>query len=140
MIIMGIIDEINNYVHQINATLKEKKGLFTLSCVVAQRKVFLSKKTLEYIAQFRINEQTREFKFTEMLKESGSGIDGGSGFKVETYNTFKKPRDGTIHEQSELFGKSYTYEFDFRNIRNKIEEIAQKFGYKFEYQITAKGL
>ncbi|MHB8159666.1 MAG: hypothetical protein ACYDGS_04125 [Thermoleophilia bacterium] len=60
----------------------------------------------------------RTIRFSEMLKESGSGVSGGGGFdgdmspgfgfKKETYKTGAGPREGTIEEQSTLFGYSIT--------------------------------
>ena len=41
----------------------------------------------------------------------------GFGFKKETYNTFGKERTGSIEEQSKLFGKDYSYKFDFGTFR-----------------------
>ncbi|MHB8859036.1 MAG: hypothetical protein ACYC6Z_06085 [Thermoleophilia bacterium] len=107
------------------AELKEKKGVWTMKAVIAERKAFLSKKKLEYIAKFRIDDATKTIRFSEMLKESGSGLSSGGGgfdsgmspgfgFKKETYRTGAGPREGTIEEQSSLFGKDYDYKFDFK--------------------------
>jgi len=85
-----------------------------------------------------------------MLKESGSGfstggglddgISTGFGFKKEVYKTGTGGREGTIEEQSRLFGKDYSYKFEFKGIRKKIEELAQSSGYTFKYQITSIGI
>jgi hypothetical protein len=48
-------------------------------------------------------------------------------------------REGTIEEQSKLFGKDYNYNFDFGAIRNKFKGIAEDFGYAFEYHIIGLG-
>ena len=82
----------------------------------------MTKQKLIYSAKFRVDEGNREVRFTEMLKESGagmssggidSGMSSGFGFKKESYNTLSGPREGTIEEQSNLFGKKYEYKFDF---------------------------
>lgn len=145
-----IIDEIKKVAGEISAEIKENKGVHTLEFVVAERKAFLSKKKLTYSAKFRIDEEKKELRFTEMLKESGSGLTSGGGdfgdmspgfgFKVETYKTGAGPREGTIKEQSDLFGKQYSYTFDFNAIRGKIEKAATDAGYAFKYQITPIGL
>lgn len=83
-----------------------------------------------------------------MLKESGSGLSMGGldeptpgfGFKAQTYKTGFGPREGTIEEQSELFGKKYSYSFDFSVLRGRIEKAASDNGYSFRYQITSLGL
>ena len=140
---MTIHDEIKKFTDSIHANLKEKRGVYEISLVIAERKAFLSKKKLEYQAKFRIDDNTKLLKFTELLKESGSGLsagDAGVGFKTETYSTRGKQREGTIEEQSNLFGKNYQYTFDFKTVRSRIEQLANEAGYQFSYQLTGIGL
>jgi hypothetical protein len=138
-----LVDVIKKFVEAIPATMKEKRGVHSVQIVVAERKVFLSKKKLTYSAKFRVDEDKREVRFTEMLTESGSGVssgDSGFGFKKETYKTGVGPREGSIEEQSALFGAQYSYTFDFSTVRTFIESEAVKAGYTFKYQITPLGL
>ena len=138
-----LIDEIRRFVEGIPANLKEKRGVYSVEFTVAERKVFLSKKRLTYSAKFRIDEEKKELRFTEMLKESGSGMsagDSGFGFKKESYKTGTGPREGTIEEQSRLFGAQYSYTFDFAKVRTVIKNEAVNAGYAFTYQITPLGL
>lgn len=144
-----VLDEIKKIADSIGVELEEKNGVYTLKMVVAERKAFLSKKKLEYIAKLRPDEGNKILKFTEMLKESGSGLSMGGGmdemtpgigFKMQTYKTGVGPREGTIEEQSTLFGKQYQYKFDFKTIREKFKSIAEKNGWNFRYQITEIGL
>ena len=142
-----LIDQIKEYVAGLPATLKEKRGIYSFKLTVAERRVFLSKKKLAYSAKFRVDDGNKELRFTEMLKESGSGMSAGDdgigpgfGFKKETYRTRKGPRSGTIAEQSELFGAQYSYTFDFSKIRGAIEKLSVEAGYTFKYQITTLGL
>jgi hypothetical protein len=142
---LELINEINIFADSIHANLRVKRGVYEITLVVAERKAFLTKKKLEYTAKFRIDDDNKLLKFTEMLKESGSGLSAGDssagfGFKTETYNTRGKQREGTIEEQSNLFGKRYEYHFDFKNIRLQIERLANAAGYQFQYQITSIGL
>jgi hypothetical protein len=150
---MSLIDSINAYNAEFGGEISEKKGVFTLEKVIAERKAFLSKKKLRFIAKFRIDDESKQLKFTEMLAEAGSGLQGGSdfdggggmsagfGFKTESYNTFKGgQREGSIQEQSNLFGKNYSYNFDYKAVRSKFETIAKTEGYTFAYQITSIGL
>ena len=141
------VDEIARFVEGIPATLKEKKGLYSVEFTVAERKAFLTKKKLTYSARFRIDEDKKELRFTEMLKESGSGaysggddLSPGFGFKKETYKTGAGPREGSIEEQSTLFGAQYSYTFDFSKVRAFIESETLKAGYAFKYQLTSAGL
>jgi len=142
-----LLDDIKTIVAAIPAQLKEKNGLYSIEFTVAERKAFLSTKKLAYRAVFRIDETKKEVRFSEMLKESSSGISSGTddispgfGFKTETYKTGIGPREGCIAEQSALFGKKYNYSFDYSKIRKDIEAAAVKAGYGFKYQITTVGL
>ncbi|TRZ47978.1 hypothetical protein D4S03_10545 [bacterium] len=146
---MNIIEEINKIAQETGGKLSEKKGVFTLEVQIAERKAFLSNKKLLYVAKFRPDEEKKVFKFTEMLKESGFGLSTGNddfgmspgfGFKKTSYNTFSGAREGTIEEQSKLFGKDYSYKFDYGKIRKDFEKIAKAAGYKFAYQILSIGL
>ncbi len=141
------IDAIEAFVEGIPATLKEKRGVHFVEFVVAERKAFLARKKLTYSARFRIDEDMKELRFTEMLKESGSGASSGDsdlgpgfGFKKETYKIGTGPREGSIEEESRLFGAQYSYTFDFSKVRAFIETEATKAGYAFKYQITPLGL
>lgn len=141
----NIIDGIKQALANQNGTWNEKKGIWDYSATIAERKAFLSKKKLTYTAKIKIDDGTKTVKFSEMLLESGSGLSSGGGFdggmptgfgvKTESYNTFSGARQGTIEEQSNLFGKDYSYTFDFKIARSRVKEIAEKAGYKFEYQI-----
>ncbi|HBJ82625.1 MAG TPA: hypothetical protein DDZ88_01865 [Verrucomicrobiales bacterium] len=145
---MSVIDEIVKLAQGAGGILSEKKGVHTLEILVAERKAFLSRKKLTYLAKFRVDDASKELRFTEMLKESGFGISSGDsglspgfGFKKESYSTgFGKPREGTIEEQSSLFGKQYRYTFDFGRMRSAFETIAQAHGYAFKYQVIPIGL
>jgi hypothetical protein len=45
-----------------------------------------------------------------------------------------------MEEQSNLFGKKYSYTFDFKAIREAVEKKTQEAGLSFKYQITSIGL
>jgi hypothetical protein len=139
---MDFTNTIRQVLSSYSAVVKEKKGLYTAEITIADRKAFLSRKKLVYIAKFRIDDSKKQMRFSEMLKETGFGLSGadidrspGFGFKKETYKTGSGPREGTITEQSRLFGKKYRYSFDFATIRTAIEEKAREAGYIFEYKI-----
>ena len=103
---MSLIDEVTVYAEELGAELSDKKGVYKVEVLIAERKAFLSKKKLRYIAKFRINDDAKELKFTEMLAESGSGLSSGGGdfdggmstgfgFKTETYKTGGGGREGS---------------------------------------------
>ena len=140
-------DAIREFVERIPATLKEKRGVYSVEFAVAERKTFLAKKRLTYSARFRIDDEKRELRFTEMLIESGSGVSAGSddlgpgfGLKRETHKTGTGPREGSIEEQSRLFGAQYSHTFDVSHVRALIESETVKAGYTFNYPITSLGL
>lgn len=141
------VDAIQAFAQGIPAVLKEKRGVYSLEFTVAERGSFLSKKRLSYSAKFRADDAAKEVRFTEMLKESGSGAYSGGddfgpgfGFKKETYKAGAGAREGSIDERSRLFGEQYTYTFDFSKVRAFVESEAAKCGYAFKYQTTSLGL
>lgn len=145
---MDLPEEIKQVFAAFPAKISEKDGVFTVEYVIAERTSFLSKKKLVYRARYRIDATMREVRFTELLRESGFGLSGGGGFdsspgfgfRTETYSTGTGPREGTIEEQSDLFGAKYDYTFDFRAIREAVERKALNAGFAFRYQITSLGL
>ncbi len=150
---MSILEEIKKIAAEIPAEIKEDGGIYMLEFLVAERKAFLSSKKLTYRAKFRIDEEKKEVRFTERLKESGFGLssssggdfDGGMspgfGFKKSTYSVgMGGEREETIEEQSNLFGKKYDYKFNFGELRKKIKAKTQEAGYQFTYKITGWGL
>lgn len=146
---MSVADELKNIASRIPAKISEKKGIYEFEVLVAERKAFLSKQKLVYLAKFRVDEANKEVRFTEMLKESGAGVSSGGidsdmgpgfGFKKESYNTMSGSRTGSIEEQSNLFGKKYQYNFDFGAIRKEFESKTKQHGYKFTYKVTGVGL
>lgn len=138
-------DQLNSYANQIGAELKEKKGVFELFKVVAERKAFLSKKKLTYTAKIKIDDESKTVLFSEYLKEAGSGLSSGGdfdsnmspgfGFSKTSYKTGPSGISGSIQEQSNLFGKQYNYDFKYQQVRENVETLAKESGYSFEYQI-----
>jgi len=145
---MTLLTGIQNYAKSIPSEVKESKGIHELTVIVAERKAFLSTQKLQYVAKFHILDDQKLVRFCEMLKESGAGISTGGdldsspgfGFKTETYKSGGAGREGSIEQQSSLFGKKYEYRFDFKNVRSKIEELARVEGYQFQLKFTFKDL
>ena len=143
--LVKMIEDIKKALESFDGEWKEKKGVWEFSATIAERKAFLSKKKLTYSAKMRIDVDAKVLKFSEMLIEAGSGFTSGGdfddgmstgfGFKTESYNTMRGAREGTIQEQSNLFGKKFEYKFDYKEIRSKAEEAAKSANYRFEYQI-----
>jgi hypothetical protein len=141
----NLMDEIEKALNFPEGKWIEKKGVWEYSATLAERKAFLSKKKLTYSAKMKMDESAKVVKFSEMLIEAGSGFSSGGdldngmttgfGIKTESYNTFGGARKGTIAEQSTLFGKDYSYQFDYKEARLKVKDIVEKAGYHFEYQI-----
>jgi len=137
-----ILTEIEKIKEATQGSLKEKKGVYHLDALIAERKVFLSKKKLTYHVQIKVDEAAKQVHFFEMLKEASSGLSAGGdldspgfGFKTETYKTgLGQPREGMIQEQSKLFGKTYQYKFDFSTIHGSFREAVEREGYTFHYK------
>ena len=144
---MSLEERIREVFYPYHPEFSENKGITTVELVIAERKSFLSRKKLTYIARYRVEDSVKEVRFTEMLKESGSGMSGGDiddtagfGFKKATYSTGKGGREGSIQEQSDMLGKKYSYAFDFNQIRAAVEKRVIDGGYIFQYQVTPTGL
>ena len=146
---VALADEIRSYLSgQAGAKVDGKGPSGEVKIILAQQKSFLSKKTVEYAAKFKVLEDERVVRFFEMLKESGSGmssgdagdVGGGWGFSKETYKTGPDGREGSIEAQGSLLGKKYAFTFDYAGIRKDVQGIAERSGYRFEYKITPKGL
>jgi hypothetical protein len=142
---MVFLEDLKKFAAAMPAELTEKKGVWTLSFVIAEGKAFWGKKRLQYTARLRIDEQAREILFSERLQESAfgfsagsgdEGISGGFGFKKEAYRSGRGGREGTLEEQADFFGKRYSFTFDYASIRKKVEALAQRAGYRFLYRIT----
>ncbi|MBS7649829.1 MAG: ribonucleoside-triphosphate reductase [Candidatus Bathyarchaeia archaeon] len=124
---------------------EQRDGTLKLEFKVAERKVFLSKKTLNYKAHLRLDDDNKTVRFFETLKETGLGISSGDsditpglGFKVETYKVTGKEREGNIEELSKLFGKDYKYSFDWSRIREMVKREADNSGYSFQTVLNEK--
>ena len=146
-----MIETIQKELGSYNGNWKDKKGVWEFSAVIAERKAFLSSKKLTYSARVKIVDDEKAIHFSEMLIEAGSGLSSGGfdsdsgmstgfGFKTESYNTMNGGREGSIEEQSNLFGNEYSYNFDYKLIRSKFEDLSKNEGYYFKYQITPIGL
>jgi hypothetical protein len=144
----GLRERIAQVFAGLPAEISDIKGVVTVKAVVAERKAALSRKKLTYIAQYCVDEAQREVRFTERLKETGFGLAGGGdtdvspgvGFKTETFRTGAGPREGTLEEQSSLFGQQYRYAFDFKALRAAVAAIVREAGLDFKYQVTSRHL
>jgi hypothetical protein len=146
--------ELQQALHEIGKTLPaelvpQKDGSLKLEAVVAERKSFLSKKKLTYTCRMRVDGPGKQLRFFEMLKESGFGLSGGGtdedgapgfGFKKEVYKTAGAERNGSIEEQSRLFGKDYCFRFDFGRFRESVRQASEAAGFAFEVKWTEKAV
>jgi hypothetical protein len=128
--------------------LEQRDKSLLLTSPIAERKAFLSKKTLTYRCRIKINEVEKKVYLYEILDEKSSGLTSGGddedfstpgfGFKIEKYNTTDGTRRGTIEEAAILFGKQYKYTFDWKEIKTFAVEISKKFDYQLEFVLNEK--
>jgi hypothetical protein len=117
-----------------------------LEAVVAERQVFLSTRKLTYRCRLRADNAARRVTCYEILVEKGSGLSAGSdmapgfGFRTESYSLAGKSREGTIEEQSRLFGRDYAGTFDFGALRRVAERMAAEAGYAFEVVLRERSV
>lgn len=140
--------EIMEYGHSLPSDfVKQKRDILSLEFVVAERKAFLSRQKLTYRCSLKVDEDNRVVKFFETLKERGSGLSSGGdgispgfGFKVEKTSLSGSRRDGNIKELSVLFGKRYSYDFNYQEIREKINTIAANHNYRLDIVLSERRL
>ena len=82
-----------------------------------------------------------------MLIEKGSGVSSGGddfatggGFSAGTYKTGGKERSGSIETVSSLFGKDYSYQWDYAAVRIALRGVAEAQGYGFETVLNPKSV
>jgi hypothetical protein len=129
-----------------NGFIEKRGNIFLIDFTVAERKAFLRTDRLVYSARLKIDETKKQVIFFEILKESGAGISSGGmddygsgfGFKVEKTRIGPGGREGSIEQQSELFGKKYNYSFKFEKVRQEIKELAEKHGFIFTYTLNVR--
>ena len=142
----NIAQRIREKLKNIPEEFKDMKEAYCLDTVIAERKAFLSKQRLSYIARFKVDETAKEVTFTERLKESRSGLGAGDpddtgpglSFKKNTVSSGVDGLEGIVDQQSTLFGKKYDYSFDYKLVRSTVREVATSEGYSFTYKIWGK--
>ena len=125
----------------------QKDGSMAGEAVLAERKAFLSKKKLTYRCKARVDEGARVVRFWEVLVETGSGVSSGGddfapggGFSAGTYKTGGKERSGSIETASSLFGKDYSYQWDYAAVRTALQQVAAAAGFGWETVLNPKSV
>ena len=67
----SVLDQIKKSLENRDGKWTEKKGVWSFSTTIAERKAFLSKKKLTYSLKVRVDDGTKVVKFSEMLIEAG---------------------------------------------------------------------
>ncbi|HDQ93483.1 MAG TPA: ribonucleoside-triphosphate reductase [Synergistetes bacterium] len=142
----SVLEKVKERISDIPGSFVDKKEVFCLDCVIAERKAFLSKQKLSYTARFRVDDPSKEVTFTEMLKEVKSGLGAGDSDGMSPGLSFRKSKvssgtgglEGVVDQQSDLFGKKYDYTFDYKKVRSAVKEAAESEGYSFTYKIWGK--
>lgn len=145
---MDVVDRLLQLGGQLPAPLeRHRDGTLGMECVIAERKAFLSKKRLTYKCLLRVDDAAATIRFWEALVEKGSGVSSGPddispgmGFKKESYKTGAKTREGSIEEQSRLFGKDYSYDWDYATVRRTVGAVAGEAGYTVEVVLRKKAV
>lgn len=142
----SIVQKVREGIKGIPGYFENKKEVFCLDSIIAERKAFLSKQKLSYTARFRVDDIAKEVTFTEMLKEEKSGLGAGGmddlspgfSFKKTSFSSGPGGLEGVVDQQSSLFGKKYDYTFDYKKVRAAVKEAAEAEGYSFTYKIWGK--
>ena len=142
----SIVQKVRENIKGIPGAFEDKKEVYCMDVVIAERKAFLSKQKLSYTARFRVDDAAKEVTFTEMLKEQKSGFGAGGmddvapgfSFKKTSFSSGPAGLEGAVDQQSSLFGKKYDYTFDYKKVRAAVKEAAEAEGYSFTYKIWGK--
>ncbi|MCX7828036.1 MAG: hypothetical protein N2315_02390 [Thermanaerothrix sp.] len=142
----NILKAAQDAISSVNGKFEKKGDVFCLNVMIAERKAFLSKQSLWYTARFKVDEASKQVTFTEMLEERKSGLGAGDLDGISQGFSFKKTvtksgtdgLEGFIDEQSDLFGKKYSYSFDHKAVREAVRRAAEAEGYSFKYSIWGK--
>jgi hypothetical protein len=144
---MSLIEDLTANASYFPAPLQpQKDGSLAMEVVVAERKAFLSKRTVTYKCKLRVDESASTVTFWEMLMEKGSGVSGGDdmapgfGFKKETYSTKGKQLSGSIEEASNLFGKDFQFTWDYAVVRRMVGGAAAAAGYGLNVVLNPKSV
>ena len=93
---------------------------------------------------FRIDDARREVRFTELLKESRSGMSSGgdddfgpSGFGVQrtSYNSRTDTVQDSIEEQAARYRSKYPLDFRYDAVSPQVRGIAETAGYTLAYGV-----
>lgn len=140
-----LTERLRNFCLNNNGKFEQKRDKLICEFTIAERKAFLTRKKLVYKVNLKVDDIARKVDYSEMLKETGFGLSSSAGddelspgFSFKAYKIkqgFGTPPEGKIIEKSYLFGQKYTYNFDYRELRDKIREIVSESGYQLEYKI-----
>lgn len=142
----SVLEKVTESIRDVPGNFVDKKEVYCLDCVIAERKAFLSKQKLTYTARFKVDDNKKEVTFTEMLKEMKSGLGAGGSddlspglsFKTSKVSSSTQGLEGVVDQQASLFGKKYDYAFDYKKVRSAVKEAAESEGYSFTYKIWGK--
>jgi hypothetical protein len=144
---MDLVDRLLKLDQKLPAPLKRcGDGSLGMTSVIAERKAFLSRKKLTYKCRLRVDDTHATVRFWEVLVESSSGLatdddfGPGIGFSKESYKTGGKTREGGVEEQSRLFGKDYSYRWDYASVRRAVAAVAGEAGYTVEVVLSPKAV
>ena len=123
---------------------RQKADQVILSRVVAEQKALMATGQLTYEARIRIDDARREVRFTELLKESRSGMSSGgdddfgpSGFGVQrtSYNSRTDTVQDSIEEQAARYRSKYPLDFRYDAVSPQVRGIAETAGYTLAYGV-----
>lgn len=143
---MPLQEQILSYLSNFNGSLDQKEGLYIFRYSVGSRDTALTHKAVTYTAKFRILEDNNLVRFTEIVKESSSGIGAGEdlapglSYKKESYQSGADGRSGDLQEQSSLGNNTLSYSLNYQEIRNTVKRLAEQNGYQFKYKILPWGI
>lgn len=129
-LLWAVEQELSKY-RELSVTRSDKTDL-EIKSVLADADWGVGKKKVEYSACLLVKGDERTAIFWEMIKESGSGMDFGGGFKTETFGGGKTLFGKTREVQYGPDGKVIDYAWDYARTRSIIEHVVNSNGWKFK--------
>jgi hypothetical protein len=137
-------EAIRKVFHGRGATFTDRDGVLAVEVPIAERRSLLSRRRLTYSARFRVDEQRRVVRFTEMLKEAGWGLPGsgalggpGLGVEVRTWKSGRAPREERIDAQARDLAGRFELSFDLGANRAAVRKALGDVGYALEYHVLS---
>jgi uncharacterized membrane protein len=129
-ILSAVEQELSKY-PELSVSRSDKTDM-EIKSVLADANWGVGKKKVEYTACLLVKETEHTAVFWEMIKETGSGMDIGGGFKTRSFKSGKSIFGKVKEVQYGPGGKVIDYTWDYGKTRLIVEQVINNNGWKFK--------